>query len=84
VVVQQGRAPFIGTSAVSAQESRRAELHLVETTYEPPRELCGRSRWERRYTVYLRITDAAVVCDAVVGDILIKTLEAVFRQQGAH
>ena len=49
-----------------ALASSRAELTVVKTAEEPQKQRLGRSNWERRYSVNLRITDTFVVCGAVL------------------
>jgi exopolysaccharide biosynthesis polyprenyl glycosylphosphotransferase len=77
VVVQQGHIPLAqppsGTGRLgSVFTPLRTELTTRETRStrntvdDAPRQLLGRTQWERRYSNFLQITDTIVVCVAVL------------------
>jgi exopolysaccharide biosynthesis polyprenyl glycosylphosphotransferase len=66
MVTHHGNSAFLD-APVDAPVTKRAELTVVRQPSVERRELTGgRSDWEQRYTSYLRITDAIVVCGAVL------------------
>ena len=67
MVMQQGHGAFVETARMSKRWSRRAELSVVTSSaVEPADPFVGGSNWERRYAIYLRLTDTLVVCVAVL------------------
>ncbi len=65
MVIRQGSSPLVGVPAAKSTPGR-AELTVVRPAVEPQEQVLGRSKWERRYTSNLRITDTVVVCSAVL------------------
>jgi exopolysaccharide biosynthesis polyprenyl glycosylphosphotransferase len=71
VVLQESHPSFANAeSAAKSSAPSRAELTVVagssQKSHEPPEQVCVRSKWERRYTAYLRVTDTVAVCVAVL------------------
>ncbi len=66
MVMQHGSSSFVETTG-DMRITRHPELTVVSpTVVEPPAQPSAPSNWERRYAAYLRITDAVVVCAAVL------------------
>jgi exopolysaccharide biosynthesis polyprenyl glycosylphosphotransferase len=66
MVIQHGHSSFAELRE-DTSASRRAELTVVRPpAVEPCEQVVRHSSWERRYANYLRITDAVVVCIAVL------------------